>query len=61
MDENENDWDDLIDAPSFATNTNVSSTTKFSSFIVFGRQTRLLFDVKKFVQHAERRMLRKST
>ena len=57
MDENENDWDDFIDGALFTTNTNVSSTTKFSSFIMFGRQTRLPFDVEKFVQQAERRML----
>ena len=61
MDENENDWDDFIDGTLFATNTNVSSTTKFSSFIMFGRQTRLTFDVKEFVQHTERRMLCEST
>ena len=47
MDENENDWNDFIDGALFAINTNVSSTTKFSSFIMFGRQTRLPFDVKK--------------
>ena len=52
-----NDWDDFIDGALFTTNTNVSSTTKFSSFIMFGRQTRLPFDVEKFVQQAERRML----
>ena len=57
MDENENDWDDFINGALFTTNTNVSSTTKFSSFIMFGRQTRLPFDVEKFVQQAERRML----
>ena len=57
MDENGNDWDDFIDGALFTTNTNVSSTTKFSSFIMFGRQTRLPFDVEKFVQQAERRML----
>ena len=57
MDENENDWDEFIDGALFATNTNVSSTTNFSSFIMFGRQTRLPFDVEKYVQQAERRML----
>jgi len=47
MDENENDWDDFIDGALFAINTNVSSTTKFSSFTTFGCQTRLTFDVGK--------------
>ena len=61
MDENENDWDDFIDSVLFAINTNVSSTTKFSSFfIMFGRKTRLTFNVEKFVQQGERRMLCKS-
>ena len=39
MDENGNDWDDFIDGALFAINlTNVSSTTKFSCFFMFGRQ-----------------------
>ena len=63
MDENGNGWDDFIDGALFAINlTNVSSTTKFSCFFtMFGRQPRLPFDVEKFVQQAERRMLCKST
>ena len=62
MDENGNDWDDFIDGALFAINlTNVSSTTKFSCFFMFGRQPRLPFDVEKLVQQAERRVLCKST
>ena len=62
MDENGNDWDDFIDGALFSINlTNVSSTTKFSSFLMFGRQPRLPFDVENLVQQAERRVLCKST
>ena len=62
MDKNGNDWDDFIDGALFAINlTNVSSTTKFSCFFIFGRQPRLPFDVKNLVQQAERRVLCKST
>ncbi|CAH3192006.1 unnamed protein product, partial [Porites evermanni] len=50
--------DDFIDGALFAINlTNVSSTTKFSCFFMFGLQPRLPFDVEKLVQQAERRML----
>ena len=62
MDKNGNDWDNFIDGALFAINlTNVSSTTKFSCFFMFGRQLRLPFDVEKLVQQAERRGLCKST
>ena len=62
MDENGNDWDDFIDGALFAINlTNVSSTTKFSCFFMFGHQPRLPFDVENLVQQAERRVLCKST
>ena len=62
MDENGNDWDDFTDGALFAINlTNVSSTTKFGCFFMFGRQPRLPFDVEKLVQQAERRVLCKST
>ena len=37
----------------FAINTNVSSTTKFSPFLMFGRQPRYHSKLKKFVQQAE--------
>ena len=53
MDEIGNDWDDFIDGALFAINlTNVSSTTKFSCFFIFGRQPRLPFDVENLVQQA---------
>ena len=39
----------------FAINTNVSSTTKFSPFLMFGRQPRYHSKLKKIVQQAENR------
>ena len=48
MEENEDSWDEYIDGTMFTINTNESTTTKYSPFVLmFGRNPRLPFEIEK--------------
>lgn len=53
MDEQDDNWDDHIDGALFAINTNVSTTTKCSPFVMFGRHPRMPFEDERFVTSLE--------
>ena len=50
MEENEDSWDEYIEGTMFTINTNESTTTKCLFFLMFGRISRLPFEVEKLEQ-----------